>query len=233
MSENDTIISIWMVKIVNKRTIPNLLTLTRIVFTPIIILLGLLGKTNIVIFLAIICALTDMFDGKLARKWNVVSKKGAQLDALADKVFAIGLLLSLVTIKSNLLLVLILEIIIGITNLYYFYIINKTESLIIGKIKTTTLFMVIISCMLGVYFSKIHLITTGLIYATMNLQILCLIFYYKQFLNDKVLMNTSVENTIVHKKIMDDVEVNNEETMEVTNLIELAKKYNLYDKEDH
>lgn len=217
----------------NKKTIPNLLTLTRIILTPVIIVLGLLNKPNIVIILAIICALTDLLDGRLARKWNVVSNKGAKLDAVADKIFAIGLLLSLIMIQKNLLLILILEIIIAITNLYYFYILNRTESLMIGKIKTTLLFTTIISCMLNIYLNKLGFVVNGFIYTTMNLQVLCLIFYYKKFLDLKSLLNTSVEDTIVHQKIMEETITNdNEETIDVTDLIELAKKYNIYDKED-
>lgn len=34
-----------------------------------------------------VAALTDLYDGKLARKWNVVSKFGAMADPLMDKVF--------------------------------------------------------------------------------------------------------------------------------------------------
>ena len=34
-----------------------------------------------------VASLTDLFDGKLARKWNVVSKFGAMADPLMDKVF--------------------------------------------------------------------------------------------------------------------------------------------------
>ncbi len=34
-----------------------------------------------------VAALTDLFDGQLARKWNVVSKFGAMADPLMDKVF--------------------------------------------------------------------------------------------------------------------------------------------------
>jgi len=34
-----------------------------------------------------VAALTDLFDGKLARKWGVVSKFGAMADPLMDKVF--------------------------------------------------------------------------------------------------------------------------------------------------
>lgn len=79
-----------------KVIIPNILTSSRIFLTPVIIILGFLGKYHLVVFLAIICALTDLFDGKLARKWNTVTTKGAKLDAVADKVFCIGLTLCLV-----------------------------------------------------------------------------------------------------------------------------------------
>ncbi|MDA3923558.1 MAG: CDP-alcohol phosphatidyltransferase family protein [Kiritimatiellae bacterium] len=34
-----------------------------------------------------VAALTDLFDGKLARKWGVVSKFGAMADPLMDKIF--------------------------------------------------------------------------------------------------------------------------------------------------
>jgi CDP-diacylglycerol--glycerol-3-phosphate 3-phosphatidyltransferase len=34
-----------------------------------------------------VAALTDLYDGKLARKWNVVTKFGAMADPLMDKVF--------------------------------------------------------------------------------------------------------------------------------------------------
>jgi len=34
-----------------------------------------------------VAALTDLYDGKMARKWNVVSKFGAMADPLMDKVF--------------------------------------------------------------------------------------------------------------------------------------------------
>jgi len=35
----------------------------------------------------VVASLTDLYDGKLARKWNVVSKFGAMADPLMDKVF--------------------------------------------------------------------------------------------------------------------------------------------------
>ncbi len=202
-----------------KENIPNILTMTRIVLTPIIIILGLLNKTNLVIIFATICALTDMLDGKLARKWNIISRKGAKLDTIADKIFGIGIIISLIRKKHLLIFLLILEIIIAITNLYYYYSTNKVESLIIGKIKTTFLYCSIIFCMISLYSKVATNLTNGFIYATINLQILCLIQYFFNFLDNK--KPITVENNLTHQQIMNE-EI--EKTIEINNLSDLTKK---------
>lgn len=213
-----------------KKMIPNILTLSRIVFTPIIIILGLFDKTNWVIVLAIICALTDLIDGKLARKWNVVSEKGAKLDVVADKVFAIGLIACLIRKFNILIFPLILEIIISLTNLYYFKKLNKSKSLMIGKIKTTFLFISIILFIVTIFYNKLLFMSNGFITATINLQILCLIFYYKNYMSESVKLNTTVEDNKSHQQVMYDVEL--EKTLQVNDLVELVEKYNLNDNED-
>lgn len=215
-----------------KKIIPNALTLTRIILTPVIIVLGLLGMMKIVIVLAIICALTDLVDGKLARKWNTVSNKGAKLDAVADKIFAIGLTACLIRNINILILPLVLEIIIGGANLFYYFKLNRTESLMIGKIKTTTLFISIIISMISLFFVKIDFLASGFIYATVNLQFLCLIFYFLRYLEVKNVKETTVENNINHQKVIYDVEEDIEKTKEISDLVELAEKYNLYNEED-
>lgn len=201
-----------------KEYIPNILTLTRIILTPIIIILGLLNKTTIVIILATICALTDMFDGKLARRWNLVSKKGAKLDTIADKVFGIGLVISLIRNQKLLIFVLVLEIIIALTNLYYYYKSKKVESLMIGKIKTVFLFSGIIFCLINEYFKTAGKISNGFIYTTINLQTLCLISYFLNFLKNK--NPITVEDNKTHQEIMDI-----EKTMKIENLEELTEIY--------
>lgn len=70
-------------------TIPNQLTITRIILTPIFAIFFLvdnitLNKISLVIFL--IAALTDWYDGWLARKFNYISELGRFLDPLADKI---------------------------------------------------------------------------------------------------------------------------------------------------
>ena len=76
-----------------KRQIPNLLTLSRGLAPIVIIPAILFNKLYFVIILLIIFALTDFLDGKIARKYNLVSEFGVKLDAVCDKIFAISLII--------------------------------------------------------------------------------------------------------------------------------------------
>ena len=48
----------------------------------------------------VIAAVTDFFDGYLARKWNVVSTFGAIMDPIADKVLVCGAILGMIAIGT-------------------------------------------------------------------------------------------------------------------------------------
>lgn len=45
---------------------------------------------NVVLTILMVAAITDSFDGYLARKWNVATGLGAQVDPLMDKFFYLG-----------------------------------------------------------------------------------------------------------------------------------------------
>ena len=81
--------------------LPNLLTLSRI---PILFwVVGFLylpfpGASSLAFVLFIIGALTDWADGYYARKKGLVSNFGKLMDALTDKVFMVGLFISLLVI---------------------------------------------------------------------------------------------------------------------------------------
>ena len=82
-------------------SLPNLLTLSRI---PILFgVVGFLylpfsGASSLAFVLFIIGALTDWADGYYARKQGLVSNFGKLMDALTDKVFMVGLFISLLVI---------------------------------------------------------------------------------------------------------------------------------------
>lgn len=205
-----------------KQIIPNILTIIRIALTPIMIILSLFGHLRIVIILAIIASLTDMIDGKLARYWNVASLKGAKLDAIADKVFAIGLIACLLPKNGTMSPLFILEIVIAITNLYYHYKTKKTESLMIGKFKTTFLFITIICSFISTLTGKLVIISKGFELTTINLQILSLICYFSSFYKETHKKHLTVEDNETHQEIINQLENN---TIQIDNLNELAKKY--------
>ncbi len=206
-----------------KKTFPNILTAFRLVIAPIIIIFGLLGNVKIVLALTILGSLTDLFDGFLARKWKVVSQLGAKLDAVSDKVFAASLLLSLTRKINVLVIIFILEIIIGLFNLYFYKKLNKSETLMIGKIKTTSLFICIVLAFIFAFFNKLDFLVNGFVYMTINLQFLSLISYILNYIDKIKKINKPVlEELEIHKEIME--EKDNDDTIELDDIKELMNK---------
>jgi CDP-diacylglycerol---glycerol-3-phosphate 3-phosphatidyltransferase len=81
------------------RHIPNLLGLFRIVTTPLLFVLIAAGTpagyvSGVVLLL--LMAVSDIIDGRLARKLQVVSPLGVFLDTISDKIFVTGALLPMV-----------------------------------------------------------------------------------------------------------------------------------------
>lgn len=80
-------------------TIPTWLTLLRILLIPLLIVLYYLPLTYGHVFVTIIfavAAITDWFDGYLARKFNQLSSFGTFLDPVADKLIVTVTLVLLV-----------------------------------------------------------------------------------------------------------------------------------------
>ncbi len=83
------------------RSLPNLLGLLRILATPLLVWLILqeAASTDLwAVILLLLMALSDMADGKIARRLNVVSPLGIFLDTISDKIFVTGALLPMVQI---------------------------------------------------------------------------------------------------------------------------------------
>ena len=69
--------------------LPNKLTLLRIILIPVFMVVlywGFPGATWVALAIFIIASLTDMLDGKIARKYNLVTDFGKFADPLADKM---------------------------------------------------------------------------------------------------------------------------------------------------
>jgi len=71
-------------------TIPNALTLIRIILTPVIVWLLLDARLNYALVVFFIAGLTDGLDGLIARLFHQKTKLGAYLDPLADKLLLVS-----------------------------------------------------------------------------------------------------------------------------------------------
>ncbi len=80
-------------------SLPNLLTLSRIVIIPVFVGLLLVGETWaswLAFALFVVAAVTDWFDGWLARRQKTVSDFGRFLDPIADKLLVAAAVVMLV-----------------------------------------------------------------------------------------------------------------------------------------
>ncbi len=130
-------------------TIPNLLSLFRLVLIPIYMTIYLNAKDTgdyitAAIILAVSC-LTDAVDGKIARKFNMITTVGKVLDPLADKATQFTLIICL-SVKHPILWTLILlfvmkesfQLIAGIITFKKGKMLSG--ALLTGKVCTTILF---------------------------------------------------------------------------------------------
>ena len=69
-----------------KRFIPNIITSLNLCFGLISITLMLSDKSDLVFYFFFLCLISDYLDGLFARRLNVVSDYGKQLDSLADLI---------------------------------------------------------------------------------------------------------------------------------------------------
>src|SRR3954465_5206754 len=79
--------------------VPNLLTMARVAVIPLVIMLLGRGSPKDCVWAALVysgAAITDLLDGYLARKMNVVSVLGKFLDPLADKLLVTASLIYMV-----------------------------------------------------------------------------------------------------------------------------------------
>lgn len=93
-------------------TIPNMLSLLRLALIPVYCTVYLRAQTHTDHFIAAtilaVSCLTDLIDGQIARRFQMISTLGKILDPLADKLTQLALLVCLSTKYPILLMVLVL-----------------------------------------------------------------------------------------------------------------------------
>lgn len=77
-------------------TLPNVISFLRLASVPVFVWLFVSGRENIAVGIYAAGALSDFFDGYLARRTDSVSELGKLLDPLADRIFIVALAVALV-----------------------------------------------------------------------------------------------------------------------------------------
>jgi len=79
-------------------TIPNIITVFRLVLVPLVILAILQGAWGAAFAMFVIAGVSDGVDGYIARRFNQRSEFGAMIDPLADKALLISLFVTLAVV---------------------------------------------------------------------------------------------------------------------------------------
>ena len=169
-----------------KMNLPNKLTILRTVMIPFFILFlytdwfhGYDKIIAAVIFIA--ASLTDMLDGKIARKYNLVTNFGKFMDPLADKLLVCSALIALVDLNKIAAWVVIIiiarEFIIS-----GFRLVASDNGIVIaasywGKFKTTFQMLMIIALILDFQNRYFQMLATALTYIALILTVVSLIDY--------------------------------------------------------
>ncbi|MCI6713642.1 MAG: CDP-diacylglycerol--glycerol-3-phosphate 3-phosphatidyltransferase [Lachnospiraceae bacterium] len=163
--------------------LPNKLTLFRVILIPFFVLFMLVDITAydkwIALAIFIIASLTDLLDGKIARKYNLVTNFGKFMDPLADKLLVCSALICLVALTKIpawiVIIIIAREFIIS-----GFRLIASDNGVVIaasywGKFKTT--FQMVMICLMIADIEAISLITTVVMWIALILTIVSLVDY--------------------------------------------------------
>ncbi|MEQ2562171.1 CDP-diacylglycerol--glycerol-3-phosphate 3-phosphatidyltransferase [Ventrimonas sp. CLA-AP-H27] len=178
--------------------LPNKLTVMRVIMIPffVISLLAFQGEVRLLRNLAaaifIVASLTDMLDGKIARKYNLVTNFGKFMDPLADKLLVCSALICLIELGQlpawMVIIIVSREFIIS-----GFRLIAAEQGIVIaasywGKFKTT--FQMIAVILMIVNLPVLHILTVACTWIALVLTVVSLVDYIAK--NHKVLTEGAI-----------------------------------------
>ena len=166
--------------------LPNKLTCFRVVLIPFFVFFMMApffeGYGNyIALVIFIVASLTDLLDGKIARKYHLVTNFGKFMDPLADKLLVCSAMICL--IQTGQLAAWIVIIIISREFIISgFRLIASDNGVVIaasywGKFKTTFQMLMVIALILNLPYTGFQALGTVLIYVSLALTIISLIDY--------------------------------------------------------
>ncbi len=166
--------------------LPNKLTIFRVILIPFFVIALLLQPNNFTFRIVadgifIVASLTDMLDGKIARKYNLVTNFGKFMDPLADKLLVCSAMICLVELNQLpawvCIVIIAREFIIS-----GFRLIASDNGIVIaasywGKFKTVFQMSMVIVMIVALNNTVLTLISDILMYIALALTVISLIDY--------------------------------------------------------
>lgn len=166
--------------------LPNKLTIFRVILIPFFVIFLLLDASNqtyryIADAIFIIASLTDMLDGKIARKYNLVTNFGKFMDPLADKLLVSAAMICLIA-TGQLAAWIVIIIISREFIISGFRLVASDNGIVIaasywGKFKTVFQMLMIIVLIANINLPFFAVLGTILTYVALILTIVSLIDY--------------------------------------------------------
>ncbi|MBO6239453.1 MAG: CDP-diacylglycerol--glycerol-3-phosphate 3-phosphatidyltransferase [Butyrivibrio sp.] len=166
--------------------LPNKLTVLRVILIPFFVFFLLFDPSNdvfkwVALAIFVIASLTDMLDGKIARKYNLITDFGKFMDPLADKLLVCSAMIGLIElgrIPSWIVIIIIARefVISG------FRLIAADNGRVIaasywGKFKTTFQMIMVILMIANINHPVISILTTVIMWVALALTIISLVDY--------------------------------------------------------
>ena len=166
--------------------LPNKLTIMRVILIPFFVFFLLSPYfpaygNYIAVAIFIVASLTDMLDGKIARKYNLVTNFGKFMDPLADKLLVCSAMICLIEL-DRLAAWIVIVIIAREFIISGFRLIAAEKGVVIaasywGKFKTTFQMLMVIVLILDIQMPFFQILGTVLTYVALILTVVSLIDY--------------------------------------------------------
>lgn len=173
------------------KNIPNILTISRFILIPFIVISLAFNHYLLAFIFLTLSALTDVLDGFIARKFNLISDFGKLMDPLADKSTQLSILITLALkhtpngepiIPLWILFVIALKEFMMVAGASFLY---GKETVVsskwYGKLTTVLFYVAIVSSLIVSYFNLSFRFDTYIYYMGLAMTIFSLIMYFKSF----------------------------------------------------
>jgi cardiolipin synthase len=168
----------------DKKYLPNYLTILRLILVPVIFTLIIFEFYLAAFIFFLIANITDILDGRIARKYNLITDWGKLMDPLADKITQISTISALIIKGIIPFWILVIITIKELTMIIVAFTLYKKKIVTVhskwyGKTATILLFLAIVFSLLSKSFVGLSSISIYIYYVAIGMTLFAGVMYGK------------------------------------------------------